>query len=94
MRIHPNESYRGSEAFGTDPVAKNLPKIIGDERALIQAVLNLMVNAAHAISERKPEAGRIKLRTERIRDNIQLAIEDNGIGIPKSFEHRIDSHNF
>lgn len=75
-------------------LAKNLPKIIGDERALIQAVLNLMVNAAHAISERKPEAGRIKLRTERIRDNVQLAIEDNGIGIPKHIKGRIFERYF
>lgn len=75
-------------------LAKNLPKIIGDERALIQAVLNLMVNAAHAISERKPEAGRIKLRTERIGDNIQLAIKDNGIGIPKHIKDRIFERYF
>ncbi len=75
-------------------LAENLPKIIGDERALIQAVLNLVVNAAHAIGEKKPEAGRIKLRTERIGDNIQLTIEDNGIGIPKNLKGRIFERYF
>ena len=75
-------------------LAKNPPKIIGDERALIQAVLNLVVNAAYAIGRRKPEAGRIKVRTEQIGDNVKLTIEDDGIGIPENIKGRIFERYF
>ena len=75
-------------------LAKNLPKIIGDERALIQAVLNLVVNGAYAIGRRKPEAGKIKVRTKQIGNNVQLTIEDDGIGIPENIKDRIFERYF
>ena len=73
---------------------KSLPRVKADERALIQVVLNLIVNAVHSIDKRKPKAGKITLRTEQEAKSIRLIIEDNGIGIPKDIKDRIFDRYF
>jgi two-component system, NtrC family, nitrogen regulation sensor histidine kinase GlnL len=82
----------------------SLPPIKGDKEQLIQAVLNIVRNAAQAIlSARKPEAtqdkGLIRLTTRiarqvtlarrRYRHAIALQITDNGPGIPEEMQERI-----
>tara|TARA_B100000676_G_C18032355_1_gene819521 strand:- start:364 stop:1623 length:1260 start_codon:yes stop_codon:yes gene_type:complete len=68
---------------------EKLPKIIADEGALNQVVLNLIVNAAHAIEQRGTGMGRITFRTEQADDKICLSIEDTGIGIPENIKQQI-----
>jgi len=63
---------------------EKLPRITGHAGDLGQAVLNLIVNAAHAVSGR-PEfspLGRINVRTFSARDHVVIEVEDNGCGIP------------
>ncbi|MCB1475942.1 MAG: PAS domain-containing protein [Rhodobiaceae bacterium] len=52
----------------------------GDRRALKQILLNLLANAVKFT----PEPGRIDVRAHSRRGAIQIAIQDTGIGIPKS----------
>lgn len=64
----------------------DLPNCFGDQNRINQALLNLIVNAAHAIAKRKETEskdykGRIFLQTKRDGDLIELTIEDNGMGI-------------
>jgi two-component system, NtrC family, sensor kinase len=57
-----------------------------------QVILNLIVNAAHAIGEKvkdSGERGTIAVHTERSGDYALLSIGDTGGGIPKEVEHRI-----
>jgi PAS domain S-box-containing protein len=58
-----------------------------------QAVLNLIVNAAHAIAERVGKdgstKGRIKVQTLNCRDYAEIRIQDNGSGIPEKIRSRI-----
>jgi signal transduction histidine kinase len=62
---------------------------------LSQVVLNLVVNAAHAIGERSDRGGeagalgRIQVRTRRDGAHAVIEIEDDGAGIPDSLRHRI-----
>ncbi|MEL0114140.1 MAG: ATP-binding protein, partial [Rickettsiales bacterium] len=63
--------------------------ITGQEGALNQAVLNLIVNAAHAIQYKGPEMGRITLRTRYDEEYVRLEIQDSGTGIPESIRNRI-----
>ncbi len=68
---------------------ENLPQVIGDEGVLNQVVLNLVVNAAHAISQKKEQVGQIMVETMLIEDQVRLSIEDNGIGIPEEIQPKI-----
>ncbi|MET0284808.1 MAG: ATP-binding protein [Polyangiales bacterium] len=67
-----------------------LPSIrchIGD---INQVVLNIVVNAAHAIAEKKTEEmGRIFVRTHQDGDDVIIAVEDTGGGIPEHLHERI-----
>jgi two-component system, NtrC family, nitrogen regulation sensor histidine kinase GlnL len=78
----------------------SIPDFRGDREQLIQAVLNVVHNAADALAERI-EAGdaRIMMRTRiarqvtigktRFRLALELHIEDNGPGVPDSILDRI-----
>gem|GEM_PF-5816618 len=58
-----------------------------------QVILNLIVNAAHAIGEvvkDKPgEKGKIKVSTRKDGDWAEIRVEDTGTGIPKEIRHKI-----
>jgi signal transduction histidine kinase len=58
-----------------------------------QAVLNLIVNAAHAIGDviksKSVTKGNITIRTRRVGDEVEVRITDTGSGIPVSVQSRI-----
>jgi len=59
-----------------------------------QVILNLVVNAAHAIQDVKDHGnpdlrGRIRVTTRRQDDEVEVRIEDNGTGIPEAIRQRI-----
>lgn len=60
---------------------------------LNQAFLNLIINAAQAISERKPvegaRRGRIRIATREQEDAVVVEIEDNGVGIHPDVRERV-----
>lgn len=73
----------------------SLPDVMGDREQLVQALLNLVRNAAEALEGR----GRIQLRTrvarqiviDRVRHKLALELHviDNGPGIPDSIRDRV-----
>lgn len=78
----------------------SLPDFRGDREQLIQAVLNIVHNAAQALTARIAQGdARIALRTrvarqvtigkQRHRLALELHIEDNGPGVPESIRDRI-----
>jgi len=78
----------------------SLPEFRGDREQLIQALLNIVQNAAHALAERiAAGSARIVLRTraarqatigkERSKLALELHVEDNGPGVPESIRDRI-----
>lgn len=57
-----------------------------------QVVINLVVNAAHAIADHKKdesELGRITIRTSHENGIITIAVTDTGVGIPEGIRQRI-----
>jgi signal transduction histidine kinase len=58
-----------------------------------QVVLNLIVNAAHAIQEIHPdgtrEKGKICIRTRRVEDDVEIRVSDTGGGIPEKIRARV-----
>jgi signal transduction histidine kinase len=59
--------------------------------AVNQVLLNLIVNAAHALADQNhsPETGRIDVKTRREDDMIVVTVADNGCGIPENIRERI-----
>jgi signal transduction histidine kinase len=70
-------------------LAEDIPPFPAHESDLNQVVLNLTVNAAHAIAEKTEEAGRIDVTTRSLPDSVSLTVRDNGCGIPESIIERI-----
>ncbi|CUW41076.1 Signal transduction histidine kinase [Magnetospirillum sp. XM-1] len=61
----------------------DLPKVFAVEGEINQVLVNLIVNAAHAIAQAGGDApGRITVRTRRLDDEVELSVADTGIGIP------------
>ena len=65
-----------------------LPTFVGDGRKLEQVVLNLMINAVHAM-ENRPGARVVRLSTGRDRGHVWLAVEDSGPGFGPGVVDRI-----
>ena len=66
-----------------------LPLVVCHIGELNQVFLNIVVNAAHAIEARRPEVGKILIRTAVVGDAVQITIEDNGCGIPDAVIDKI-----
>jgi len=64
-----------------------LPAALGSPQRLVRAVLNLLINAAHAL-DRRPD-GRIDVETRVEGDRVALVVRDNGPGIPDEIQERI-----
>ena len=71
----------------------DLPTILGHRDKLGQVILNLIVNAAHAIADEvadgKYDQGRILVRTLCEGQEIRVHITDNGSGVPESIKEKI-----
>jgi signal transduction histidine kinase/CheY-like chemotaxis protein len=66
-----------------------LPVVLGDAAQLQQVLMNLVGNARQAI-EQKGAGGRIRVRTLQVAERrVQLAVEDDGPGVPQSILARI-----
>lgn len=71
----------------------NVPRVPCLRNELNQVILNLIVNAAHAIEERtgggNAEKGLIQVSTQLIGKEVELRVRDNGAGIPTTVAHRV-----
>ena len=72
-----------------DPSLPLVPCLVGEFN---QVVLNMIVNAAHAIADAiKGTGGKgtITICTSRVGDFVEVRIADTGLGIPESVRHKI-----
>jgi signal transduction histidine kinase len=72
---------------------KTLPLVPCLPGEINQVVLNLVVNAAHAIEDvisKQPESkGKITVSTRRIANEVEIRIKDTGAGIPEAVRKKI-----
>lgn len=61
--------------------ADSLPAVLGDSQQIEQVLINLCVNAAHAMEGREDQ--RIWVRAKRTGKYVYVSVEDNGAGIPE-----------
>jgi PAS domain S-box-containing protein len=73
-----------------DPELPQVPCLPGDFN---QVILNIIVNAAHAIAEAKgdgdAEKGKIRVSTQRTDEWAEIKIRDDGPGIPRDLQKKI-----
>lgn len=71
----------------------DLPPIPCFPAEINQVLLNMIINAGHAIAEELKlnggDRGSIRVETSCARDFIQIIIQDNGTGIPKDIQRKI-----
>jgi PAS domain S-box-containing protein len=74
-------------------LAPDLPHAMCLAGELNQVILNIIVNAAHAINEAVAKnlrkKGIIKIKTEADQNEVRIVITDNGAGVPKAIQNRI-----
>jgi len=78
--------------LGTD-LSENLPPVMANPYSLEEVLLNLMSNARDTVEDRMQDAdfsdARVRLCTKRNRKGIQIAVVDNGRGIPDGILPRV-----
>jgi signal transduction histidine kinase len=83
------ESLVAQEAFKdielTMRLAEGLPEVYADPAQIGQVVLNLLLNAVHAITP----PGRIEVATSLVKDHIEIRFTDTGKGIPEEHMNKI-----
>ena len=62
--------------------APSLPSVLGDRIQLQQVILNLVLNACEAMAGIESGERKLTIETATSGDFVQVAISDNGIGIP------------
>ena len=82
--------YIADVVLELDPALPPVPCVLGD---INQVVLNMIINAAHAIQEKlgdTPEGqGTIRVSTHTQQDEAVIRIRDTGAGIPEALQSRI-----
>ncbi len=77
--------HRAQLTVDVDPHAT----IVCDETQITQVLLNLLVNAAHAIPEGRASENEISIRAHRRDGRVHLEVRDTGSGIPEALRRRI-----
>jgi PAS domain S-box-containing protein len=65
------------------------PPVLGNEARLGQVLLNLIVNAAHAIPDGRASEQEIRITARREGDRVELRVSDTGPGVDPSIASRI-----
>jgi signal transduction histidine kinase len=63
-------------------LADGLAPIAGDRIHLQQVLLNLLMNAVHAVAAEPPGQRRVRVSTSQVNGDVRLAVADTGPGIP------------
>ena len=67
-----------------------VPRVRGNEARLCQVFLNLLLNAAHAISPGQPEHNRIRISAREVEgERVLVEVSDTGCGIPPELLERV-----
>ena len=82
MRLARNELRHAQNLDVDVDIDDGLPLVTGSRQRLTQVVLNLLVNAVHAIAEMPDAQHRIRIHVHQTGDCIVIDVTDSGPGIP------------
>jgi two-component system, chemotaxis family, sensor kinase CheA len=87
LMVAQNE-YKSVAVVDTD--LGEIPDVICFPGRLNQVLLNLVVNAAHAVAEAKRDSGgKIGVRSRAEDGVVAVTVSDNGVGIPRDIQRRV-----
>ncbi len=86
--LRPQASARGVELVAE--VDGDVPAVLGDSGQLERVLLNLLSNAIKFTTD----GGRVVVRVRPAGDEVEIEVEDEGIGIPESEQDRLFSRFF
>jgi signal transduction histidine kinase len=87
LMVAQNE-YKSVAVVATD--LGEIPEVVCFPGRLNQVLLNLVVNAAHAVAEAKRESGgKIEVRSRAEDGVVAVTVSDNGVGIPSHIQRRV-----
>jgi signal transduction histidine kinase len=66
-----------------------VPHVLGNEARLAQVVLNLLINAAHAVCSSTSAAPQVRLVTRQVGASVEIEVSDTGPGIDPKLLPRI-----
>ena len=69
--------------------AVGMPPVTGDPLLLQQAVLNIIINAEHAIEATRAPGGRIQITGDAEDGHVILTLQDTGAGLPEEVLPRV-----
>jgi len=69
--------------------AEGTLSVNSDPKLLEQVFVNFIANAIHAVVEKGGDNGRIEIRTFKKNSEIEISVEDNGVGIPKEDQEKV-----
>ncbi len=67
-------------------LALDLPSVRCDRVQLQQVILNLILNACDAMSEKEPTSRRLEISTSRLDRYVRVSVRDTGCGLPADVE--------
>lgn len=74
-------------------LAEHLLSPLGYRDKLGQVILNLIVNAAHAIGDKVRQGGfdkgHIRIKTSSYADGVEIRVQDDGPGVPEAIQRKI-----
>jgi PAS domain S-box-containing protein len=70
-------------------LAGDLPVVRSNAGELNQVLLNLIVNAVHAIEDRGGGMGRITIATRAVSDGVECSVSDTGTGIASELREKV-----
>lgn len=89
-----NTSGLEREAIALERQFSEVPPITVDKHRVLQILVNLLRNAKHACQAAERSDPCISVRVGRHAAGVQIAVADNGVGIPPENLTRIFSHGF
>jgi len=78
--------HRAAVELRFEPAA-HLPTVQGSSDHLIQALLNLTINAIQAVSQQG--GGTVRVVTRSLDDGVEIRVSDDGPGIPRAIRNRV-----
>ncbi|MEP7383836.1 MAG: GAF domain-containing protein [Gemmatimonadota bacterium] len=80
-------SLRSADIEVSLDLARDIPRIRGDDQRLQQVLLNLIVNAEYAMQRARVK--QLSIRTQLLGEGVQLSISDTGAGMSEETRQRV-----